>query len=171
MPVFICLSLIISILVQSQNPQLNLLTEPFVVYAGTTGAVAAILLLLLKKMPESFCFDLFASCTLLTWFAYWKPDFKDDSPVFFFFPLYFALMTAFVALAFISQRDSIDSASLQQMQRLAQKQRLKPWLVMSAVLVSIVFEEHYLMFPTLMTLLILRFALASCLQPAKLGKK
>lgn len=166
MPVFICLNLMISLLDQLQSPLLNLPVEPWVVYAGTANAIAAILVLLLKKLPESFCYDWFASSVLLTWLAYWKPDFKDDSPVFFFFPLYFALMTAFVALAFISQRESIDAMSMQQMRRLVQKQRLKPWLIMSAVLISIAFEEHYLLFPTLMTLLILRFALASCIQPA-----
>ena len=47
--------------------------------------------------------------------------FKDESPVFFFYPLYFALMTAFVSLFFIGQRDKIDDESFRLMGLLSKK--------------------------------------------------
>ncbi|MEQ1527930.1 MAG: hypothetical protein ABL925_01335, partial [Methylococcales bacterium] len=90
--------------------------------------------------------------------------FTDDSPIFFFFPLYFALLTAFVTLFFSAERQRPDQQTKQQMQLIADKSRLKPWLIMLCVLGSLEVQEHYLLYPVLMTLLILRFALSSCLE-------
>jgi hypothetical protein len=90
--------------------------------------------------------------------------FNKDSPIFFFFPLYFAFMTAFVSLFFINQRHKIDYETLRLMQSLSEMKGLQPWLVMSCVLVTLEFQKHYLLFPVMMTLLIMRFALSSCLE-------
>jgi len=50
------------------------------------------------------------------------------------------------------------------MQAIADKSRLKPWLVMACVMGSLALQEHYLLYPVTMTLLILRFAMYSSLE-------
>jgi len=166
MPIFIALSLAIGFLAQTANPLQNLLIAPAFIYIGTTLAVICIAGSIIKKLPTRLYFDLFAASTLLIWFAYWKTlFFKDDSPVFFSYPLYFAFMTAFVSLAFISKRHKIDAQSFHQMQVLSAKSKLQPWIIMTATLASLALPQHYLLYPILMTLLIFRFALASCLEP------
>jgi hypothetical protein len=115
-------------------------------------------------LPALIWYDIFSSSTLIVWFAYWKPLFKDDSPVFFFYPLYFALMTAFVSLFFIGQRHKIDDESFRLMLSLSKKNISQPWVVMLCVLGSLELQQHFMLYPTLMTLLIMRFALASCLE-------
>ncbi|MGR9086670.1 MAG: hypothetical protein ACU841_06305 [Gammaproteobacteria bacterium] len=124
----------------------------------------AIVGMMLKKGPERLWYDLFSTCSLLAWFASWQPIFKEDSPIFFFFPLFFAGMATFVTLAFINQRSKIDSLTLNQMQRISGQAGLQPWLIMTGVLISLKLEEHYLVYPVMTTLLLLRFTLSGCLQ-------
>ncbi|MCX7107764.1 MAG: hypothetical protein NTV66_09390 [Methylococcales bacterium] len=109
-------------------------------------------------------YDVFSSSALILWLAYWKPLFTDDSPIFFYYPLYFAMMTAFVSLFFISQRDKIDDQSLHFMQNFSKKRFVHPSFMMLFVLISLQFHENFMLYPTLMTLLILRFALEKVLK-------
>ena len=151
-------------MVQTDSVLQNALVTPLWIYTGLAVAVTGIFGSLFKKMSSLVWYDIFSSGALLVWFAYWKPLFKDDSPIFFFYPVYFALMTAFVSLFFIGQRDKIDDESLGLMRVLAEKSIIKPWVVMPAVLGSLEIQQEFMLFPVMMTLLIMRFALAGCLE-------
>jgi hypothetical protein len=163
MPLFIVFSLTLCFMVQTASSLQSLLVSTLVIYIGLAVALLSIVGIFLKKWPAVW-YDLFSASTLVVWFAYWKPLFKDDSPVFFFYPLYFALMTAFVSLFFIGQRDKIDDESFRLMLSFSKKTIIQPWLVMLCVLGSLELQQHFMLYPTLMTLLIMRFALASCLE-------
>ncbi|MGZ8241476.1 MAG: hypothetical protein ACXWTK_08150 [Methylobacter sp.] len=164
MPFFIIISLILSFSGQSASSLQNLLISPLFIYIGAGVAILSIAGVIFKKLPTKIAYDIFAGSTLLVWFAYWKMLFNKDSPIFFFFPLYFAFMTAFVSLFIINQRHKIDYETFRLMQSLSEMKGLQPWLVMSCVLVTLEFQKHYLLFPVMMTLLIMRFALSSCLE-------
>ena len=164
MPLFIALSLALCFVVQSASSLQSLLAAPLLIYISLAIAIISIFGSMFKKMSVMIWYDIFSSSTLLVWFAYWKPLFKDDSPVFFFYPLYFAMMTALVSLFFIGQRHKIDHESLRLMQLLSKKSIIQPWVVMICVLGSLELQQHFLLYPTMMTLLIMRFALASCLK-------
>ena len=164
MPLFIVLSLALSFLVQTASSLQSFLVTTVVIYISLGVAIISIVGSLFKKLPSIIWYDIFSSSTLLVWFAYWKPLFKDDSPLFFFYPLYFALMTAFVSLFFIGQRDKIDDESFRLMGLLSKKSIYQPWVVMLCVLGSLELQQHFMLYPTMMTLLIFRFALASCLE-------
>ncbi|MGZ8191546.1 MAG: hypothetical protein ACXWTS_10015 [Methylococcaceae bacterium] len=120
--------------------------------------------IIFKKLPEKICYDIFASSLLLAWFAYWKPLFNDDSLIFFFYPLYFVFMATFIALFFIDKRDKLDIQTLHYMQSLANNSIIQPWLIMLLALVSLELRQHYMLFPVMMTLLTIRFALSSYLE-------
>ena len=164
MPLFIALSLAISFMVQIASPLQSLLITPVFIYFGLAVAFISIFGSLFKKLSATIWYDAFSSSGLLVWFAYWKPLFKDDSPIFFFYPLYFALITAFVSLFFISQRDKIDDESFRFMQSYSKKNILQAWVLMACVLVSLELRQHFMLYPVMMTLLIMRFALTSCLE-------
>ena len=164
MPLFIALSLALCFVVQSASSLQSLLAAPLLIYISLAIAIISIFGSMFKKMSVMIWYDIFSSSTLLVWFAYWKPLFKDESPVFFFYPLYFALMTAFVSIFFIGQRDKIDDESFRFMLSLSKKPIIQPWLIMLCVLGSLELEQHFMLYPTLMTLLIMRFALAGCLE-------
>jgi hypothetical protein len=164
MPLFIVLSLALCFMVQNGSSLQNILVTPILIYIGLAVAIISILGSLFKKLSNMIWYDIFSSSTLIVWFAYWKPLFKDDSPVFFYYPLYFALMTAFVSLFFIGQRHKIDDESFRLMLSLSKKNISQPWVVMLCVLGSLELQQHFMLYPTLMTLLIMRFVLASCLE-------
>jgi hypothetical protein len=164
MLVFILLSLALGYLVQTSNPLLSQLVSPFVLYFGIGGALLAASGMLFKKRHFLIWYDVFASSALLAWFAYWKTQFQDDSPMFFFFPVYFAAMAAFISLAFIGPSERLDIETVSYMRRLGDHRALQPWLIMLATLGSLQLLDHYLVFPVLMTLLLARFALDCCVE-------
>ena len=164
MPLFIVLSLSLCFMVQTASSLQSALVTPLFIYIGLAIAIISIFGSLLKKLSTLIWYDIFSSSTLLVWFAYWKPLFRDDSPIFFFYPLYFALMTAFVSLFFIGQRDKIDDESFRFMLSLSKKTIIQPWLVMLCVLGTLELQQHFMLYPVMMTLLTMRFALASCLE-------
>ncbi|MFA6052547.1 MAG: hypothetical protein WC762_08140 [Methylobacter sp.] len=164
MPFFIALSLALSFTVQTASPLQHILISPFFIYTGMALAMLSIFKILSRKTPAKIWYDIFASSMLLVWFAYWKPIFNEDSPIFFLYPLYFAFITAFVSLFFIGQRHTIDYETLRQMRYFSDKSRLQPWILMLCVIASLGLQEHFLLYPITMTLFILRFALSSCLE-------
>jgi hypothetical protein len=165
MPVFVALCLILAVIVQTKSPLQGVLVSSVFIYVGLTVAITTIIGNFFKKLPETISYDLFASSILLAWFAYWKPLFVTDSPIFFFFPIYFTLIIAFATLFFIDQRHKIDRDSLQRMQAIVDSGVVDPWLVMTCVTVTLYFENRFIQFPTMMTLLTMRYALSGCLKP------
>jgi hypothetical protein len=164
MPLFIALSLAICFMVQAASPLLSILETSVLIYISLTLAIISIFTTMFKILPGIIWYDIFSSSVLLVWFAYWKPLFKDDSPIFFFYPVYFALMTAFVSLFFVGQRHKIDDESFHLMQFVSQKNIIQPWVIMLCVLGSLELQQQFLLYPVMMTLLIIRFALSSCLE-------
>ena len=164
MPLFIALSLALCFMVQTASVLQGALVTPLLIYISLAVAIIGIFGSLFKKLSSLIWYDIFSSSTLLLWFAYWKPLFKDDAPIFFFYPVYFALMTAFVTLFLIAQRHKIDNESFRLMQILAKKSVIQPWVVMLGVLGSLELQQHFMLYPVMMTLLIMRFTLAGCLE-------
>jgi hypothetical protein len=167
MPLFIVLSLALSYLVHTESHwQQLLISSPPVLYASIALAAISLIASAFKKIPLVIIYDVFSSAVLLIWFYYWKsqPLFKDDSPIFFFFPVYFSLMAAFVSAFFTGQQQKFDAESLRQMQAISKRSRLQPWVVMLCVLGSLAWYENYLLFPTILTLLFMRFALSNLLE-------
>jgi hypothetical protein len=165
MPVFVVLCLVLALIVQTGSQLQIVLISSVVIYVGLAIAIVAIVSSFFKIMPENIGYDLFSSSTLLAWFAYWKPLFVNDSPIFFFFPVYFALIIAFAALFLIGQRHKIDWDSLQRMQAIVDSGVVQPWFVMVCVLVTLYFENRFIQYPVMMTLLTMRYALSGCLKP------
>ena len=165
MPFFVILCFVLALIVQTGSGVQKFLVSPMAFYIGLTIAIATIIASFFKKIPEFTAYDVFASSILLAWFALWKPLFVSDSPIFFFFPVYFALIVAFVSLFFIGQRHKIDQDSLQRMKSIADAGYFEPWVAMACVAVTLYFENRFIQFPTFMTLLAARFALSGCLKP------
>ena len=164
MPLFIVFSLALCFMVQNAGSLQSLLVTPFLIDISLGIAIICILGSMFKKRWRLIWYDIFSSSTLLIWFAYWKPLFKDDSPIFFFYPLYFALVTAFVSLFFIGQRHKIDEESFRFMRSYSKKNLLQPWILMVCVLGSLGLQQNFMLYPVMMTLLIMRFALTSCME-------
>jgi hypothetical protein len=166
MLVFISLSIALCFLIEIASPLQTLLSSPPFIYIGLTGSILSIVVVFFKKLSDNIAYDAFSTSTLILWFAYWKPMpmFTADSPVFFYFPLYFALMAAFFILLLTNQSQQIDRETLQYMHHIDKERAMPAWSLMLCVLGSLAVTQHYMLYPVLMTLLMLRFAFSSCLQ-------
>ncbi|WP_020565124.1 hypothetical protein [Methylosarcina fibrata] len=162
MLLFIAASLALSFIVQTESPLRDILASPVFIYIGLSGAVLAIVGMMLKRGAQRLWYEFFFISSLITWYAYWQPIFGRDSPMFFFFPIFFAGMTVFVSLVFINQRDKLDQDTLHRMRLLSGQAGLQPWILMICVLASLELQDHYLVYPILTTILLLRFSLSSC---------
>jgi hypothetical protein len=165
MHIFILCSLLLTTLVQNHNPYLPLLNnEPVWLSAGGLAALF-ILLGWLKKLPATIWQDGFACSGLLAWYAYWKPLFSPDSPLFYAFPIYFSLLGIWMLTAFINKGSRFDDESRALMRILEKHLAGFDSCLMAAIaLICIALPEHYLSYPLAMTFFILRATFQRCIE-------
>ncbi|HEY8160325.1 MAG TPA: hypothetical protein VIF10_16655 [Methylobacter sp.] len=161
---FILCSVLLAALVQKQSELLQLLSTP--VALGICLAAMAISLLAgyLKKVPSIVWHDGFATSCLLVWYAYWAPQFDDNAPMFFFFPLYFSLLTSIVTFTLINKSEDFDQETIRQLRYLEKINRFNLSAIVAFVLVSLLIIRHYTLYPIAMTLFIMRHTMITCLE-------
>lgn len=164
MPVFISINLALSFLVQSKHSLLAILNNPAVFYIGSTIMLLSFLSYFFLKHSINVIYDLFLSATVLVWYQNWQPLFIDNSPIFYFYPIYFTFISAAIPLFIISQHQHIDSHSRKTMRSLYQKSRLQPGMIMLGISLSLMLPEHFLLYPITVTLLLLNHALVKLLE-------
>ena len=165
MYIFIFLNLYLGFLLKEESFFHDLFSSDFTLYAGVGLLVVNFIASCFKfsKIPFKLRYDLFAIGSLLVWISYWPPFFRFGSPMFQYFPMYFALITALFSVVFITKRENMDPDALSLLQWLSDSGRFNPIVIMIAVMISLALPQHFLLFPVTVTLLVMRFALASCL--------
>ncbi len=161
---FILCSLSLAVLVQNPNEFLQLLTTPAALGVGLTVMVASLLAGYLKKISTVIWHDGFATSTLLIWYAYWEPQFNNDAPMFFFFPLYYALLTSIVTVTLINKSEYFDQESIVHLRYLEKNTRFNISAIVVFVLISLLITSHYALYPIAMTLFIIRHTMVVCLE-------
>lgn len=168
---FILLNLGCSYLVENEVRWLAWLINDGVMIGGMVLVALAAFFAVINRLSCHVRYDLFASGTLLIWLPYWYPDFREGSPVFFFLPLYFALLSAFCWLVFVKKKEDIDQQTLDFMQWLSDSGRFNPLIIALAVLAGLYFKQHFLLYPAAVTLWVLRYALASSIEAGDRRKR
>ena len=163
MLLFIICSLSIGFLVKTDSPYSSLLNSPVALYVGLGFIICSAIAALSKRIHFSYCYDGFATGALLAWFSYWHQFFKDEIPMFYIFPLYFALITSLVTVIFLKQDDWIDQESLSAMHYISNFLRFHPVVISALVLISLEMYSHFLLFPITMTVFIMRYVFSSYL--------
>ena len=163
--VFIFLSLYLGFLLKQESFIHNLLSSDFSLYTGIALLLVNFMASCFKfnKIPFKLRYDLFGVGSLLVWISYWPPFFRFGSPMFQYFPMYFAFITALFSVVFITARENMDPDAVTLMQWLSDSGRFNPIIIMIAVMISLALPQYFLLFPVTITLLVMRFALASCL--------
>ncbi len=165
MPVFIASSLILTTLIETQNPVLPFLNlDAFWI---SSVAIAAIFLLggCLKRLNGAIWHDGFACASLWAWYGYWKPLFSEGSPQFSVFPVYFALLAAWMLFGFINRSPRFDWESQETFRYFeTYLSRATPCALAALVLICLALPEHYLSFPLAMTFFVIRSAFQRCIE-------
>jgi hypothetical protein len=161
---FILCSLSLAFLVQTQNSFLQLLNTPVALGIGLAVMAVSLLLGYLKKVSNVTWHDGFSTSCLLVWYAYWAPQFNEDAPMFFFFPLYYSLLTSIVTLTLINKSEYFDLESIRHLRLLEKNTRFNIGVIVAFVLVSLLITRHYTLYPIAMTIFIVRHTMAACLE-------
>ena len=163
MPLFIVVNLLLSFFAQDEGLVKEVLLIPLLMYICIGIASICLALSVVKKCQRNITFDLFASSIALVWFSYWQPYFKDDAPMFFIYPVYFAMLTAIISLVVNGHHTRVDKHTFVAMQAFSSRVIIQPWIIMSCLFISIALYQNFLFFPTMMTLMVIRYALTSYL--------
>ncbi|MCX7084472.1 MAG: hypothetical protein NTY69_02945 [Methylococcales bacterium] len=163
MPLFILINLLLCLFAQDNNNFKEILLMPSLTYLCLGVAIISFCAVLVKKWRIFIWYDLFASSIVLIWFSYWQPDFNSDAPMYFYYPLYFAMVTALITLQLERAQQKIDPVSFSVMQSLASRAVIQPWAIMIVIFISLELKQNFLFFPTVMTLFVIRFALVNYL--------
>jgi len=163
--IFILLNLYIGFLLKEESFFHDLLLSDVSLYIGVGLLIVNVIASWFKfdKIPFKLRYDLFGVGALLVWFSYWPPFFRFGSPLFQYFPMYFAFITALFSVVFITKRENMDPDAVTLLQWLSDSGRFNPIIIMIAVMISLALPQYFLLFPVTVTLFVMRFALASCL--------
>ena len=165
MPIFIICCLLLAFLVKSQSVYLPYMIDQYVWIVGVSLAVIFLLAGWLKKLSSTVWHDGFAACLLWAWYADWEPLFNSDTPMFYVFPIYFALLSAWMTLAIVNKSERFDTESRVTLRYLQHNLvRFDTRLLATLVLISLMLPDHYLIYPIVMTLFIVRYTLQRCFE-------
>jgi hypothetical protein len=164
MLVFIFFNVILAILVQSRTPYLDLLVNPIVLTLGIIVAAASLAAPYFRKIPSLQWHDAFCTAVMFIWFAYWKPEFKGDEPMFFFFPIYFALLSSLLTFSLIFRSRQFDAESVHYIRQLDKISRFDIKGAIVFLSLSLLVTRHYALFPVAMTFFLVRHTLVVCLE-------
>ena len=165
MLIFIIGCLLLTTLVQTESLYLPWLNQEIVWIPGFVVAALFLLAGILKRLPGSIWHDGFACGVLWGWYGYWQPLFSKGSPMFYAFPIYYAVLCSWMWFAFINRATRFDADSREAL-RYFQTYLARfdsTWLA-GAVLVSLAFPDHYLTYPILMTFFVVRATFQRCLE-------
>ena len=84
--------------------------------------------------------------------------------MFFFFPLYYALLTLVVTLSLINKSQQFDQESIEQLRHLEKNSRINISVFIVFVLIGLLITDHYAVYPIAMTFFIVRHTLIVCLE-------
>jgi len=167
MIVFITSCLLIATLVLSKNAWLYLLETQEALGIGLFGMFLSLLAGYLKKVRTMTWHDGFCTAGLLVWFAYWRPQFNPDTPMFYVFPLYYAFLTSLVTLGLINRVENFDVDSVLYMRHLEKITRFDMNIIIAFVMFGLLITRHYALYPMAMTFFIMRHTMLICLEAYK----
>lgn len=161
---FILWNILLAVLVQTQSEFLPLLATPAALAIGIFAMAASLLVGYLKKVPTMAWHDGFVTGSLLAWYAYWQPEFGSDAPMFFVYPVYFALLTSVVTLALINRSPYFDQESVEYLRSLEKLSRFDMSLVIGFVAISLLIYKHYSLYAMAITFFVVRHTMIICLE-------
>lgn len=161
---FIAYSLLLAILVKTNNEALAFLASPAALVLGLIVMLGSIIVGYLKKASTINWHDGFATGGLLVWYAYWQPEFGADAPMFLLYPLYFAVFTSILNFSLINKADYFDIDSVTQLRYLEKITRFNMPFVIGFVFLGLLITRHYALYAMAMTFFIVRHTMIVCLE-------
>jgi len=167
MPFFIICNLAAAALSYVKSPYLPLLIDDTLVAGMVSISLAWLLAGCFRWVTSAVWLDGVACAGLWILYGYWPPEFSEGAPMFIAIPLYFSALTAWLHWTLVSRAPRFDENTRQTVRQLQGLIRFDtPWLA-GLMLISLAFPEHYLSYPLLTTLFIVRSTLQLCFEAVR----
>jgi len=162
---FIVLNLCVVFFLKTERLTLEIFQSNSLLFTGVFLLILNFIAMVIKfkKLSFKWRYDLFAVGSIFVCLSYWPPFFRQGSPVFISFLFYFAFISALFSILFIKKSEDIEPEVKEYLQWLSSSGRFNPLVIMLAVMVSLAFPQHFLLFPITMTLLVIRYSMACSL--------
>lgn len=164
MPFFIILNLAFGALSYLDSPYLSFLVDDHLVFAAGFCSLVFWLAGCFNRLSSAVSQEGVACSALVLWYAYWPPEFSPGSPVFIAVPLYFAVLTTWLTWALLLRAARFDQETCHRLLQLQKLMRFDPRFIAALMLISLAFPEHYLTYPLLTTLFLVRGSLQCCFE-------
>ena len=162
---FIIACVTLAILVSSQqNEFLALLVTPAGLGTGLVIMFGSLIAGYYKKVSSLSWHDGFATGGLLVWYAYWQPQFSPEAPMFFWYPVYFALLTSILTLSLINKAAYFDVESVLYLRQLEKLSRFSMAWLIALVFAGLLITRHYALYAMAMTFFIVRHTMLICME-------
>ena len=143
---------------------LGVFNDPWLYDAGIALTVASVICVVYRRPWFPIAYDLFCVGTFCIWYISWRVVYRLDAPVFIWYPMFFVLLIVILNACVVHKARYLDPIQLQLI-RVINSSRLFQALPIAVGLgLSIVFNEYFLFYPMLVSLLLIRCAFEIALQ-------
>lgn len=171
LPLFTFTSLVYCYLVWNDSDYLTVLSSHTSLYFGLGSIGFSIVISLLPRIYYGYKYDLFSVGCLIVWFADWSQIFGLEAPIFYVYPVYFAVLSVIITHSVINQRAKFDENQLKLIHIMSDWKPLNPLVLAFATLGSLSLPKHYLLYPIFMTFLYIRYCLTVCVNDVENKRK
>ncbi len=164
LPFFTFASVVYCYLIWNHSVYLSALNSNAALYIGFGCVAVSILMSFFPRIYDGFKYNLFSVGCLIVWFADWSRIFGLEAPIFYSYPIYFALLSVAITHLVINQVERFDDDQVKLMRIIYSWRFFKPPVLAIAALISLSFPSHYLLYTVAMTFLLISYAFEICLQ-------
>lgn len=163
LPLFTLLSLALVVVVWGRGDA-EVLHAAWVLYLGIGLIAVSALATTAGLLRYTQRYDLLLSGSLLTWLIAWQKQYLLSAPIFQFYPIFFLGITLLVNRFIIHQRGRFSPDQMQLMRMLQDAPLFRPRLLKAAVVASLFFPGHYLLYLIAVSFLVIQYGFAICLE-------
>ncbi|GEM_PF-1446813 len=164
LPFFTFASLTYCYLIWNHTNYLSVLNSDIALYFGIGCVAVSILMHFFPRINDGIKYNLFTVGCLIVWFADWSRIFGLEAPIFYSYPVYFALLSVAISHLVINQASRFDDDQVKLMRIICNWKPFKLPVLAGAALFSLAIPSHYLLYAVAMTFMLISYAFSICLR-------
>jgi len=164
LPLFTFTALILTALIWSENNWLLYNDNHWLIGCGMGLVLFSAVCSLFSWLHFRWRYDLFAFGCILAWYPWWRIEYRVDTPMFYFFPIYFVLFSVVVSYFLLHQRQWVTEEDRKMIRLFDHWYTFHPAALGLFVPLSVWARDYYIFYPIVMTLLMMRYVFSVFLE-------
>ncbi len=164
-PLFVLTSAVLVIVAWWFPNLLSWFASPWMGGLGVVAILATLWARWKGRLSQRLGYDLFLWGTLWCWLAYWFPLYGPEGLVFRTYPIFFLVLDITMSNIISAHKEKMTVEEHRLLAQLAVQWWFNSKLLAAVVLVALSIPGHYLVYPAVVGMLMLRMALEQALAP------